>query len=108
MYSLGRPSFVSQAPAALATSVSSPGGFSDGARTRSVRISTTSSAATCSATCCARSLDIATRYPRGLRRRVPASSWHHDGMPLPMDVRNWRDDGRFMTVGDDRIFVLDT
>ncbi len=25
-----------------------------------------------------------------------------------MDVRNWRDDGRFMTVGDDRIFVLDT
>lgn len=29
-------------------------------------------------------------------------------MALPMDVRNWRDDGRFVTVGDDRIFVLDT
>ena len=29
-------------------------------------------------------------------------------MPLPIDVRNWRDDGRFVTIGDDRIFVLDT
>jgi pimeloyl-ACP methyl ester carboxylesterase len=29
-------------------------------------------------------------------------------MTLPVDVRNWRDDGRFVTVGDDRIFVLDT
>jgi pimeloyl-ACP methyl ester carboxylesterase len=29
-------------------------------------------------------------------------------MALPIDVRNWRDDGRFVTVGDDRIYVLDT
>jgi pimeloyl-ACP methyl ester carboxylesterase len=29
-------------------------------------------------------------------------------MALPMDVRSWRDDGRFIDHRDDRIFVLDT
>jgi pimeloyl-ACP methyl ester carboxylesterase len=29
-------------------------------------------------------------------------------VPLPIDVRNWRDDGRFVTVGDDQIYVMDT
>jgi pimeloyl-ACP methyl ester carboxylesterase len=29
-------------------------------------------------------------------------------MSLPIDVLNWRDDGRFITVGEERVFVLDT